>query len=202
MCEVDWPLILEFVKVVPPVLIAIVVGWIAYQQWRTAKDKLALDLFDRRFAAHRALVHSIKTWSQEPYRPSSPNEIIRGNSPTFTQLNREMAEARFLFGEDVIDQLRATVEILLTLERQKDAIHEIPADAPADGGGSKMAQAVIKTLHKLTVAQRELDHRVERYMMLDRISVGKPTKRRADTANESEFARLVGLIEDEESKSS
>lgn len=39
MCEIDWLLIVEVVKIVPALVIAGIVALIAYQQWVTAKDK-------------------------------------------------------------------------------------------------------------------------------------------------------------------
>jgi len=42
-------------------LIAIIVAYIAYRQWRTAQNRLKLDLFDRRFAIHSAAHDLIAT---------------------------------------------------------------------------------------------------------------------------------------------
>ena len=42
-------------------LIAVIVGYIAYRQWRTAQNRLKLDLFDRRLAIHSAARDLIAT---------------------------------------------------------------------------------------------------------------------------------------------
>ena len=174
--EIDWALVVEIVKAIPPVVVAAIVGWIAYQQWVTAKDKLALDLFDRRFAAHKALVSSINAWRNEKYRQSE-NVIFQPPSEHATQLNREIAEARFLFGDDVRDQLKVIVKLLQDLESAKGAVHRLAADAPDDDATQETLGRVLIGLAASNDAVKEFDHRVERYMMLDRISVAKPKPR-------------------------
>jgi hypothetical protein len=49
-CPAQWPTILSALLV--PVL-AVVGSLIAYRQWRTAQNKLKLDLFDRRFEIYK-----------------------------------------------------------------------------------------------------------------------------------------------------
>jgi hypothetical protein len=53
--QIDWPLLGTILSGTIPITIAAIVAWVAVQQWITAKNKLALDLFDRRFAAWKAL---------------------------------------------------------------------------------------------------------------------------------------------------
>lgn len=170
MCAIDWTLVLDFLKAGPPSLIAAIVGWIAYQQWKTAKDKLALDLFDRRFAAHKAVTKTIQAWSNEPYRVTE-NVVFRPPSEHAIQLGRDIAEARFLFGEDVRDLLKVISKLLERLEATKDALHLHKA---ADDDGEKKARAMMLAYYDLNEVLAKFNHQVERYMMLDRISVGKP----------------------------
>lgn len=40
--------------------VAGIVGYIAWQQWRTAQKKLKADLFDKRFSAYRELVSAVE----------------------------------------------------------------------------------------------------------------------------------------------
>lgn len=190
MCEIDWSVVLDFVKAVPPILIAGIVGWVAFQQWRTAKDKLALDLFDRRFAAHRAITASMKSWSNEPYRVVE-NVVFKPPSEHSIQLNREVAEARFLFGDDVREQLKVVVKLLDDLESAKDALHTY--DRESDAEGERKARRMMIAFSDLAEAQSELDHRVERYMMLNKISVGKPKER--VVPERSEINKMVRQME-------
>lgn len=50
-CNPSWISVMS--ALLTPV-IAIAVGYIAWRQWRTAQNRLKLDLFDRRLAIHRA----------------------------------------------------------------------------------------------------------------------------------------------------
>lgn len=195
MYEVDWSLVVEFLKAGPPTIIAGIVGWIAYQQWRTAKDKLALDLFDRRFAAHRALTESIRAWSNEPYRVAE-QVVFRPPSPHSTQLNRDIAEARFLFGEDVRQDLAEIVRLLNALESAKDALHLHRSEDDNDRAGAAKARAMLLAYDNLSKAVERFDHDVERYMMLDKISVGKPKDRQSS----EEKPNLATILEQVEAK--
>lgn len=186
MCKIDWSVVLDFIKAGPPILIAGIVGWIAFQQLRTAKDKLALDLFDRRFAAHKAITASMKAWSNEPFRVVE-NYVFKPPSEHSIQLNREIAEARFLFGDDVREQLTAVVKLLDDLETAKDALHT--HDGVSEPDGERKARRVMIAFSDLNEAQLELDHRFERYMMLNSISVGRPKER--VVPERSEFNKLI-----------
>ncbi|WP_153513899.1 hypothetical protein [Agrobacterium sp. ICMP 6402] len=66
---------------------------IAWRQWRTAKDKVKLDLFDRRFAVFMDVRKLVSEAGQQRNFSDRalPNEVI--------------ARGRFLFGKDVQDQL-------------------------------------------------------------------------------------------------
>jgi len=44
-------------------VVALIGAGIAYQQWRTARDKLRLDLFDRRLAVHDAVLKFLGEFS-------------------------------------------------------------------------------------------------------------------------------------------
>ena len=58
----DWSTVVAAAVALVPVLsalltptIAIITTYIAYEQWRTNRNKLKLDLFDRRFAVYDAM---------------------------------------------------------------------------------------------------------------------------------------------------
>lgn len=193
MSEINWLLVLDFLKAGPPILIAGIVGWVAYQQWKTAKDKLALDLFDRRFAAHKSITGAIQAWSLEPYR-GAENLIFRPPSQHSIELARDIAEARFLFGDDVRDQLKEVTKLLDALEATKDALH---LHNTGDVEGEKKARAIILAHHELSEALAKFNRDVERYMMLDRISVGKP-KGPPPPDGKPSLATLIKAMEEKE----
>ncbi|MDH4458704.1 MAG: hypothetical protein QE272_08395 [Nevskia sp.] len=61
----DLPRWVQITEAIAPPIIALVAaaiaGAISYRQWRTAKDKLKLDLFDRRLAMYHAAIRLIQT---------------------------------------------------------------------------------------------------------------------------------------------
>lgn len=52
---VDW---LEILKVSVTSVLAVFAAWIAFQQYKTSKDKLRLDLFEKRYALYNSLFES------------------------------------------------------------------------------------------------------------------------------------------------
>jgi hypothetical protein len=45
------PTFIQYIQALGPILVAVAVGYVAYQQWDTSRAKLKLDLFELRFAA-------------------------------------------------------------------------------------------------------------------------------------------------------
>lgn len=78
--------------------VGVIVATIAYRQWRTAHDKVVLDLFDRRMKIHEAF-REIMT----DYLSRDGNLV--GSQIRF-RLQRLWSEARFLFGKEVPDFIR------------------------------------------------------------------------------------------------
>ncbi|MCW0016254.1 hypothetical protein [Rhizobium sp. BT-226] len=74
--------------------IALAVGVIAYRQWRTAHEKVMLDLFEKRFEVFMSVREIVsKGGIRRLFRdPGLPNEVV--------------ARGRFLFDEDVTAQLQ------------------------------------------------------------------------------------------------
>jgi Zn-dependent M32 family carboxypeptidase len=90
--------------------VALLGSYIAWQQWRTAKHKLVLDLFDRRLKVITALKQAMA-------------EILRQDKAEFhhvMEFLRAGNDAAYLFGSDVNDFLDATHKRLNAL-RVKEA---------------------------------------------------------------------------------
>lgn len=78
--------------------VAGIVGYIAWQQWRTARKKLKADLFDKRFAAYRELTSAIEAVCDIPFdKPDLlvPDDELGLNS--VSQIKRLGLEAAWLF---------------------------------------------------------------------------------------------------------
>jgi len=84
-------------------VIAVAVGVIAYLQWRTAREKLALDLFDKRMTVYIAAKAGIDEFTRDGH--------ARNNSIRNIAVVRN--EAQFLFGSEIEAYLAKLQEALV-----------------------------------------------------------------------------------------
>ena len=88
----------ELVKGLPAAFVALVIGgiaaWLAYQQWKVARAKFTLDLFDKRYKIFEA------TWGE--LSKFATTGIERPSNAEFTNL---MPQAQFLFGSEIRDYM-------------------------------------------------------------------------------------------------
>lgn len=90
---------LDLAKNATTPLIAIFVAYVAWQQWKTAKTKLRLDLFEKRFACYRRAQASINSLLKG-LGPKTDicGEVFQNLLESFYELQ---TEAHMLFGDDV-----------------------------------------------------------------------------------------------------
>lgn len=84
--------------------IACIVGYIAYQQWQTARRKLKADLFDRRFAAYdelTRLVNNVLYGAQDGASDSAQVGVH-----TVDELERVAQEMAWLFDQIVANYVK------------------------------------------------------------------------------------------------
>jgi hypothetical protein len=106
-CCVQGSICFEWMKGLPAVLVALVFGAIAagitWRQYKVAKAKLNLDLFERRYAIfHKVWEITTDTFS------GGPRSSSFGHTGLSTPFNNFRPEASFLFGKDIeayIDEL-------------------------------------------------------------------------------------------------
>ncbi len=79
------------------VTIAAIVAFIAWLQWRTAREKVVLDLFDKRFAMYDEMRAVVTRYTQHGIDDAGYNQFLRASS-----------RAQFLFGPEVKVFLEAT----------------------------------------------------------------------------------------------
>ncbi len=91
--------------------VALAVGVVAFLQWRTANDKLALDLFERRYAILREVDHAIFAWFSDEDDTNTLMAIDR--------VERAGLQSEFLFGEEVTSFIR-DVHVRLCTARKID----------------------------------------------------------------------------------
>ncbi len=115
----------EWAKSAPTTLVALVIGclagYIAYNQWRVAKAKLNLDLFERRYAVFEA------TWTE--LSQAIQAHEVRMTNPDFTNL---LPKAQFLFGPEIREymfEVSSKIGELWIIQRKTKANNSVvPAD--------------------------------------------------------------------------
>lgn len=175
MCEIDWLLIVEVVKIVPALVIAGIVALIAYQQWVTAKVKLALDLFDKRFAANKHIRDLMAQRANEKVE-NVTRMLGAYSTPLSDELDREIVEARYLFGEPVFQKMVEVTEALDRVVRANSKLAEINNTVLEDAVFDKLTRDIFSARRNASQLKHEIAELVEPYMMLDHISVSRPRK--------------------------
>lgn len=82
----DW---FDYASALTPLLVALFVAYIAYRQWRVARQKLRLDLYNKRFAVFETTLR----FYQDLLGESNSAE----SEPLHRQFITAMIESRFLF---------------------------------------------------------------------------------------------------------
>jgi hypothetical protein len=131
-------------------LTAIIIG---VMQWRTAHQRAALDLFDRRWAAYEEIRSVI-------------GEIVReGNVTAQTTLSFAGAinRAAFLFGPEVISQLES---IRTALSRLYVASRQLQTDQISEGRRVKLADQEADAMIEVSGFLKSLGQLVRPYMRM------------------------------------
>lgn len=147
---------------------ALVAVYIAWQQWRTARHKLAVDLFDRRLQTYRALNEAITTRHNEVLALTF--EQVTSNPPTqaLAAFWAAKSDAYFLFGRDVQKAIDWTEEKLRILLDEKSEFTTDPDRKMPD------YVKVIRASANVFGAQDRLLEAVKPYMMLGMIGAARP----------------------------
>ncbi|YCI03313.1 hypothetical protein M1D34_03530 [Ensifer sp. D2-11] len=93
--------------------IAIAVGAIGYLQWRTAHQKVVLDLFERRYRTVQEIEEIVR------FSQTNPHDFSEFDYRMQTAVN----QARFLFGDDVVSFLRKRQEVIYDGMWSAEALH-------------------------------------------------------------------------------
>lgn len=103
---------------VATITIAVVVAVVQYAQWRTANQKVVVDLYDRRLKVFAKIEGAI-------------GQVVReGNcdNTAFYEFSQGQADARFLFGNDVLDYLQELRKCLSFMVSFSDVVIDRSAD--------------------------------------------------------------------------
>lgn len=109
----------ELMKGIPAAFVALVIGaiaaWIVFHQYRVARAKLKLDLFDKRYDVF------LKTWGH------LSEMIQKGPGPlALSDFDNQRPKAGFLFGSDI-------EEYLVEISRRRTILWTIDARTKASG---------------------------------------------------------------------
>lgn len=166
---VDWSRAADIVfRLLLPVVIAGIVAFIAFQQWRTARHKLALDLFDRRFANFQSVHETVRAYLAAVRSLKFPDVESDDERARFAEFWSHYDSARFLFGPDVCDCLDELSERLANLKAVKTAL--------------MMGEVGVSRTHlrdaesEVTFGLSEFRNTVARYVSLGHIAVRKMAK--------------------------
>ncbi|MBA0394882.1 hypothetical protein D7U98_05620 [Stenotrophomonas maltophilia] len=146
MVETVWgmtDLQIKLFTAIGQILVAIAVGFIAWRQWSTARNKLKADLFDRRYSLYVDFLRAL-------------NRLHGGDADAMREVQRILAESRWLYGEKVADKLRKEVanpfqELVASMDaRRKQAAagneEELKARYQAALGAASKATLVLPTI--------------------------------------------------------
>ena len=118
----DYASTLELIEKFGSVFVALVAagiaGIIAYRQWKTAYDRLRLDLFERRYSMFESVMKTLAG-------VVSAGTITHNNQ---VQLIRTLRGAEFLFDRDMEEYLKDLRLKLVELEYREEEIRKEPTD--------------------------------------------------------------------------
>ena len=114
MAQSQLPIVIQYIQALGPTFVAFVVGIVAailtVWQWKIGRDKLRLDLFEKRYVIYDETQKVIATALQNG--TVSYDEV--------TEYHRKTKGTEFLFGaevQDYLDQIRKNLNQLAYLER-------------------------------------------------------------------------------------
>lgn len=131
-------------------LVSLLVLIVSYSQWRTANQRVVVDLYDRRLAVYQRLEAAI-------------SEVMRhgaANDQSFHEFAVGQADARFLFGDDVkeyLQQLRKGFAFLVSFR---------DADIDESPNRTELIDIKYKHITKITGFFAEAPDIFEPYMRL------------------------------------
>ncbi|SBV35265.1 hypothetical protein STPYR_10195 [uncultured Stenotrophomonas sp.] len=151
MVEVHWT---AYVTVLTVPVLAAVGAVIAYRQWRTAQNKLKLDLFDKRMLVYQAARDALGyIGSHGKTSHEQQIEYLTG-----------IQTAKWLFGPEVHSYLSETLwHKIVDLELHQSMVYDAPNDHP---DRSKHIKLKAETLKWLIAQYSVLDKMCAKYMVL------------------------------------
>lgn len=168
----DVPLWIQSLQALATPVIGIGVGVIAFMQWRTAHQKVVLDLFDRRLAVYNEVVNSVIEYFTEKETPALYLKTV-------DNLYQVRSKANFLFGVDVatvIDAIRSDVLAHAELSEKRESKRSplLPSAQKA------MNDDFVEVLTRLTLTSERMTKACLPYLRVDWRVASSPSTWLAD----------------------
>lgn len=117
-------------------LIAIITCYIAYQQWKTNRDKLNLDRYERRLEIYKEVVRFISVGIREA---NYENDELMNFKP-------KVSEADFLFGEEIPTYINELQERAVNLSYWNKEYKDCTQPKPENYNHEKIVEGMHKEL--------------------------------------------------------
>ncbi len=104
------------VQLFTTLVLGVVAAYIAWRQWRTSRDRLVFDLFERRFQSFQDLTRTISEAFQQG----------RAELNDLAKFDVAAEKARFLFGPEVHLYLRDVRSHLINVITKERGIRDLP----------------------------------------------------------------------------
>lgn len=155
-------------------IIALVTGMIvaviAWRQWQTAKDKLAIDLFDKRFKAWKELETAFGSYVVSAEKRYMGRGQIMLDQGVLADWVKVESDSVWLFGNTIFGEIRKVGDLLAQLQH-------CDLDEDDEGEPFERKQRFEERLaHPSYIAFAAVRKQIEPYMMLDKIAVNLPSE--------------------------
>jgi hypothetical protein len=120
------------IQAVTTFVLGIVAGFIAWRQWRTSRDRIVLDLFERRFQVFQELTRAISDAFHKPHV----------GVPDLANFDGATERARFLFGPEVHSYLIEVRRHLVDLIAMGRSLADMPDGAQRTRAENKISDAL------------------------------------------------------------
>lgn len=164
------PIIAACITAGAAVVAAIGAGIYAHRNWRTAQDKVFIDLFDRRLKAYTAISTALKQFIDVIEKTTPATLIVGVNGPTtFSALYDSYSQIHFLFGPDITAKMQAIdTAAVASFHARKNMVKE----------GYQYMEDWSKKHAKLLTLQRELPDAFAPYMSMAEMGVKRTEARK------------------------
>jgi len=167
----DWaPVIAATITGLVTLGTAVVIARIAHRQAETAANKLALDLFEKRFAVWKALEKAfgdVFDDARSRYMSMTDRDISAALKEAWIEAE---VDGHWLFGPEIVAQLRRVgVKLMRLGSIELDLDDEADISERFDRFDDRLATPAAREFAKLRTM-------IKPYMMLDKIAVARPVK--------------------------